>query len=196
MIIYEEPGYNSLMDMVNFGANWYCLSRNSETIPPFDPHRSANGKGEVGKTHLPTFLDIAIGASACVEMLHLGKHVIHAEIRGDSFHYLRSTGEVRLKNLGAGSRSVEDYLQSGAWSQLSRERGVDYKLHFIAPEQTGRVQATPDVRTGELFVAMYSNSWHVFVPVKANVQPPLDSHARNRERVPLLSELKEADEIA
>lgn len=54
---------------------------------------------------------------------------------------------MRLTNLGAGSKSVEDYLQSGTWSALSRERGVEYKLHFIAPEQTGRVQASPDVRT-------------------------------------------------
>ncbi|KAL9054190.1 MAG: hypothetical protein Q9162_004298 [Coniocarpon cinnabarinum] len=80
-------------------------------------------------------------------MLHNGKHVIHSELRGDSIHFNRNTGVVRLTSLASGSKSVEDYLQSGSWSQMSRERGVEYKLNFIAPEQTGRVQATPDVRT-------------------------------------------------
>ena len=63
------------------------------------------------------------------------------------FHYSRNTGAMRLANIAAGSKSAEDSLQSGAWSTLSREIGVEYKLQFIAPEQTGRVQAVPDVRT-------------------------------------------------
>ena len=84
VIILEDPGYNTLWDMVNFGANWFTLSRDHECIPEYDPELVASGTSEVGKTHLPTFLDIAIGATACIEMLHNGRHVIHAEIKGDS----------------------------------------------------------------------------------------------------------------
>ena len=147
VILFEDPGYNYLWDMVNYGANWYALTKESRDAPTFDPSRTASGDNETGKVHLPIFLDIAIGASSCIEMLHQDQHVIHSEVRGDSFHFDRTTGAVRLVNVGAGSRSVENQLQSGAWTSLSKERGVDYKLHFIAPEQTGRLQATPDVRT-------------------------------------------------
>ena len=80
-------------------------------------------------------------------MLHTGKHVIHTELRGDSFHFNRITGTVRLTHLASGSKSVEDHLQNGTWSHLSRERGVEYKLNHIALEQTGRVAAAPDIRT-------------------------------------------------
>lgn len=44
-------------------------------------------------------------------------------------------------------RSFEHYLTSSGWTALTRQAGVDYKLEFIAPEQTGRVQSSPDSRS-------------------------------------------------
>ena len=84
VILLDDPGYNELWDMLNFGPNWYSITRNTETIPEFEPQKTASGDYDVGRMHLPTFLDVAIGASSCVEMLHNGRHVIHTELRGDS----------------------------------------------------------------------------------------------------------------
>ena len=84
VLLLQDPGYNALWDMVNYGANWYIVEKDMKSLPHFDSQRTASGTAEVGKTHLPTFLDIAVGASHCVEMLHTGNHVIHAELRGDS----------------------------------------------------------------------------------------------------------------
>lgn len=84
VILLDDAGPNALWDMVNYGANWYSITRDTQILPQFNPHRTASGNADVGKTHLPTFLDIAIGATSCVEVLHTGHHVIHAELRGDS----------------------------------------------------------------------------------------------------------------
>lgn len=50
-------------------------------------------------------------------------------------------------NLGSGIRSFTDRLTSTGWTSLLTERGIRYKLHFFAPEQTGRLAAEPDTRT-------------------------------------------------
>jgi serine/threonine protein kinase len=73
--------------------------------------------------------------------------MVHGEIRGDAFHFLEQTGQVKLMNFGSGIRSFENGLSSAGWYSLSREGGIEYKLRFIAPEQTGRLPAQPDGRT-------------------------------------------------
>jgi serine/threonine protein kinase len=73
--------------------------------------------------------------------------MVHGELRGDAFHYNKDTGHVQLINFGSGARSFEHGLTSAGWSSLTAQRGVEHKLQFIAPEQTGRLPAEPDSRT-------------------------------------------------
>ena len=96
---------------------------------------------------LSTFLDFAIGACECLELLHHGLRVVHGELRADAFHLNRDTGVVRLINFGSGPRSFEHELTSSGWVTLLREVGVKHKLQYIAPEQTGRMPAEPNSRT-------------------------------------------------
>ncbi|KAI0574978.1 ATPase [Pyrenophora tritici-repentis] len=149
--IFEAPGANYLQDLTTFGPNWYKLSSNvsnrqSET---FMPNRGVP---------LLTFLDFAVGSVECLEILHHGHEIVHGEIRGDAFHFSDS-GIVKMINFGSGARSFENGLTSAGWSTLSKEAGIELKLAFISPEQTGRMPAEPDTRTdiyslGILFYSM------------------------------------------
>ncbi|RMZ73719.1 serine threonine kinase [Pyrenophora seminiperda CCB06] len=149
--IFEAPGANYLQDLTTFGPNWYKLSSNaanrqSET---FMPNRGVP---------LLTFLDFAVGSVECLEIMHHGHEIVHGEIRGDAFHFSES-GVVRMINFGSGARSFENGLTSAGWSTLSKETGIELKLAFISPEQTGRMPAEPDTRTdiyslGILFYSM------------------------------------------
>jgi serine/threonine protein kinase len=132
----EAPGRNYLFDIVEFGPNFYKATSPAEL-----------GDDRNKQTPLLTFLDFAIGASKCCEILHHGHEMVHGELRGDAFHYNKDTGHVRLINFGSGVRSFEHGLTSAGWSSLTAQRGVEHKLQFIAPEQTGRLPAEPDSRT-------------------------------------------------
>lgn len=133
--VVEAPGRNYLRELVEFGPNFYAGSPDS---PQIQSHE---------QVQLLTFLNFAIGATECLEILHHGNEVVHGEIRGDAFHYNRDTGIVRMINFGSGARSFEHGLSSANWSSLMSQRGVEHKLQFIAPEQTGRLPAEPDART-------------------------------------------------
>ena len=149
--IFQAPGPNYLRDLVTFGPNWYNFTNNeiagqSHTTQP--------------KCGIPllTFIDFAVGATECLEILHHGHEIVHGELRGDAFHFAEN-GIVKMINFGSGARSFENGLTSAGWSSLSREVGVELKLAFIAPEQTGRMPAEPDSRTdiyslGILFFTM------------------------------------------
>lgn len=134
--VIEAPGRNYLFDIVEFGPNFYKATSPAEL-----------GADRNKQTPLLTFLDFAIGASECCEILHHGHEMVHGELRGDAFHYNKDTGHVRLINFGSGARSFEHGLTSAGWSSLTAQRGVEHKLQFIAPEQTGRLPAEPDSRT-------------------------------------------------
>lgn len=133
--VVEAPGRNYLREVVEFGPNFYAGTPASPQILRNEP------------CPLLTFLDFAIGASECMEILHHGKDMVHGEIRGDAFHFNQETGAVRMIHFGSGVRSFEHGLTSANWSTLMAERGIKHKLQFIAPEQTGRLPAEPDIRT-------------------------------------------------
>lgn len=138
--IFESPGRNYLRDSVNFGPAFYgshALRRNADN----------DARSPWEKISLLSFLDFAIGASECLELLHHGQRTVHGELRGDAFHFNKETGVVKLINFGSGPRSFEHGLTSVGWSSLSKEVGVKNKLQFIAPEQTGRMPVAPDSRT-------------------------------------------------
>ncbi|KAH0558987.1 hypothetical protein GP486_004400, partial [Trichoglossum hirsutum] len=142
--IFESPGRNYLQELVNFGPAWQG--------PTKLPESDASGRstslplGEISIS-LPHFLDFAIGACECLELLHHGQGIVHGELRGDAFHFDVQNSAVRLVNFGSGARSFEHYLTSKGWSTLSKEVGANNKLQYIAPEMTGRMQAEPDSRT-------------------------------------------------
>ncbi|GIZ48579.1 hypothetical protein CKM354_001163300 [Cercospora kikuchii] len=133
--IVEAPGRNYLEELVSFGANFYSGTPDSPQIQRHD------------QVALLTFLDFAIGASECLEILHHEHDIVHGEIRGDAFHFNRESGIVRMINFGSGVRSFEHGLTSANWTTLMAQRGVEHRLQFIAPEQTGRLPAEPDART-------------------------------------------------
>ncbi|KAI9801461.1 MAG: hypothetical protein M1833_002693 [Piccolia ochrophora] len=143
--IFESPGQNYLKELVNFGPAWYRAPRspNGEQKET----REYSGYFPEAQISLLRFLDFAIGATECLELLHHGQGTIHGEIRGDAFHFDQGTGYVKLVNFGSGLRSFEHGLTSVGWSSLSKEVGAKNKLQFLAPEQTGRMSCTPDSRT-------------------------------------------------
>jgi serine/threonine protein kinase/GAF domain-containing protein len=149
--IFEAPGPNYLKDLVTFGPNWFNFSHNSTISPSETPYPTPG-------VPLLTFLDFAVGATECLEILHHGHQIVHGELRGDAFHFAES-GHVKMINFGSGARSFENGLTSAGWNTLSREVGIELRLAFIAPEQTGRMPAEPDSRTdiyslGILFYTM------------------------------------------
>lgn len=151
--IFEAPGQNYLKDLVTFGPNWYNFTHHDDD----DTWHSANHRPTTG-VPLLTFLDFAVGATECLEILHHGHEMVHGELRGDAFHFA-DNGHVKMINFGSGARSFENGLTSAGWNTLSRETGIELKLAFIAPEQTGRMPAEPDSRTdiyslGILFYTM------------------------------------------
>ncbi|KAH9869591.1 hypothetical protein IAQ61_006799 [Plenodomus lingam] len=139
--IFEAPGPNFLNELVTFGPNWYKFTQHQSNWQSHASQRKPN----LG-VPLLTFLDFAVGATECLEILHHGHEVVHGELRGDAFHFAES-GMVKMINFGSGARSFENGLTSAGWNTLSREVGIELKLAFIAPEQTGRMPAEPDSRT-------------------------------------------------
>ncbi|KAF2202202.1 hypothetical protein GQ43DRAFT_439896 [Delitschia confertaspora ATCC 74209] len=138
--IFEAPGNNYLREIVPFGPNSFkVVNKDTWEVSSFEPGQD--------KIPLLTFLNFAVGAAKCLEILHHENHLVHGELRGDAFHFNLDTGAVKMINFGSGARSFENGLTSAGWNSLSREVGVEHKLQFIAPEQTGRLPAEPDSRT-------------------------------------------------
>lgn len=140
--IFEDPGFNDLNNYIDFGPAWY-----RSPSPGEEGIRRPDNFAPSKQISVPSFLDFAIGATECLEILHHGQRIVHGEIRGDAFHFKEGTGQVRLINFGSGLRSFEHGLTSTGWSTLSKEYGAKNKLSFISPEQTGRMPAEPDSRT-------------------------------------------------
>ncbi|KAI1179490.1 putative histidine kinase HHK1p [Nemania sp. FL0916] len=141
--IYEHLGPNYLFRVLDLG-------------PAFYHGRKVDGRLEVHRQEeftieppisLVHFLDFAIGATQCLELLHHRHGMVHGEIRADAFHYNIQTNQVKLVSFGSGVRSFEHGLTSTGWSTLSKELGAKNKLVYISPEQTGRMPAEPDTRT-------------------------------------------------
>lgn len=138
--LYEHPGPNVVHRYVDNGPAVYRAEKvGNETI------RHEFKPDEV--IPLRTFLDFAVGAAECLEILHHGQRIVHGEIRGDAFHMNPETGVVKLINFGSGLRTFEHGLTSSGWSTLSKEIGAKTKLSYMSPEQTGRMPAEPDSRT-------------------------------------------------
>ncbi|KAF4633384.1 hypothetical protein G7Y89_g4736 [Cudoniella acicularis] len=140
--IFEHPGPNYLPRVIDYGLGWY---KSRKVGNNFEAFREDFTPTET--IPLQIFLDFAIGATECIEILHNKERIVHGEIRGDAFHMNLTTGGVKLINFGSGLRTFEHGLTSTGWSALSKEAGAMTKLAYISPEQTGRMPAEPDSRT-------------------------------------------------
>lgn len=150
--ICEAPGPDYLKEVVQFGPNAYRMAQQQ------DDSWKVRRIGYKGGMPLLSFLDFAVGATESLEILHHGHQLVHGELRGDAFHFAQD-GTVKMINFGGGVRSFENGLTSAGWNVLSKELGIELKLAFVAPEQTGRMPAEPDSRTdiyslGILFYSM------------------------------------------
>ncbi|KAF4415428.1 Two-component system protein A [Colletotrichum fructicola] len=141
--IYQHPGQNYLFDLIDLGPAFYKARKVDDRYEAYRRDK-LHLKEPI---NLQEFLDFAIGASQCLEILHYGQVITHGEIRPDSFHFNIDTNSVKLINFGTGTRSFEGGLSSTSWSSLSKELGAKNKLLYISPEQTGRMPAEPDSRT-------------------------------------------------
>jgi serine/threonine protein kinase len=140
--IYESAGMNYLPQILDLGPGYYRGRKDGDRIELFRDNLNVDEP-----VPLQTFLDFAVGATECIELLHNGQRIVHGEIRGDAFHMNLETGSVKLINFGSGLRTFEHGLTSAGWSALSKEIGAKTKLTFMSPEQTGRMPAEPDSRT-------------------------------------------------
>lgn len=141
--IYEHPGENYLFKALDLGPAFYYAKKVEDR---FEAYRK-NDFSLATPISLMHFLDFAIGATQCLEILHHGHNMVHGEIRADAFHFNIETNKVKLISFGSGVRSFEHGLTSTGWSTLSKELGAKNKLVYISPEQTGRMPAEPDTRT-------------------------------------------------
>jgi serine/threonine protein kinase len=140
--IYESAGLNYLPQILDLGPAYYKGRTDGDNIELFRDNLNVDEP-----VPLQTFLDFAVGATECIELLHNGQRIVHGEIRGDAFHMNLETGSIKLINFGSGLRTFEHGLTSTGWSTLSKEIGAKTKLTFMSPEQTGRMPAEPDSRT-------------------------------------------------
>ncbi|KAK0634856.1 hypothetical protein B0T17DRAFT_611800 [Bombardia bombarda] len=141
--IYLFPGPNHMFKCLNLGPAFYFARKHNDR---WEARRKDNPRLDP-PISLQHFLDFAIGATQCLEMIHNTQGIVHGEIRGDAFHYNIGLNEVKLVTFGSGLRSFEHGLTSTGWSALSKELGARNKLQYISPEQTGRMPAEPDTRT-------------------------------------------------
>ncbi|KAI1761687.1 putative histidine kinase HHK1p [Hypoxylon sp. FL1150] len=141
--IYEHPGENYLFKALDLGPAFYYARKVDDR---FESYRKTEFSLDppISLTH---FLDFAIGATQCLEILHHGHGMVHGELRADAFHFNTELNRVKLISFGSGLRSFEHGLTSSGWSTLSKELGAKNKLVYISPEQTGRMPAEPDTRT-------------------------------------------------
>ncbi|KAI1344006.1 putative histidine kinase HHK1p [Xylariaceae sp. FL0016] len=141
--IYEHPGPNYLFKAIDLGPAFFIAKKVGERFEAY-PRDDFRLEAPIS---LMYFLDFAIGATQCLEILHHRHGMVHGEIRADAFHFNRETSQVKLVSFGSGVRSFEQGLTSTGWSTLSKELGAKNKLVYISPEQTGRMPAEPDTRT-------------------------------------------------
>ena len=183
--IFEYLGPNFLSKVIDYGPAWFSFHMGEDEITS-----QRNGNFVAEEMSLQKFLDFAIGAAECIEILH-GQQIVHGEVRGDAFHMNGETGRVTLINLGPGRlRNFEHGLSSTGWSTMSKELGAKMKLSYMSPEQTGRMPLEPDSRTDIFSLGVLF--WTILSQKPAfDGDSPLDViQAVLGQRLPLISSLR------
>ena len=182
--IFKHAGPNYLSKVIDYGPAWYPFPLRGDELP------SVAAENRIAEpVSLKTFLDFAIGAAECIEILH-GQQIVHGEVRGDAFHMNTETGRVKLINIGAGLRTFEHGLTSTGWSTMSKGHGAKTKLSYMSPEQTGRMPVEPDSRTDIFSLGVLF--WTMLVQKPAfEGESPIDViQAVLGQRLPLVSNIR------
>jgi serine/threonine protein kinase len=183
--IFEDLGRNHLSKFIDYGPAWFSLRVEGDEV-----HNNPARNFVPESMSLRTFLDFAIGAAECIEVLH-GQQIVHGEVRGDSFHMNAETGRVTLINFGPGRlRTFEHGLTSTGWSTMSKEVGANTKLSYMSPEQTGRMPLEPDSRTDIFSLGVLF--WTILLQKPAfEGDTPMDIiQAVLGQRLPLISNIR------
>lgn len=145
LLLEDSSGPNNLRKFFNYGPGWY-FSTNLPSVKLYDRTTTSDGMARTGNVSLDNFLKFARGATECCILIH-DRSMLHLEIRPDALHFDDKTGTVRWINHSAGLRGLEHGLTGAAWTILAKSHGINFKLQFLAPEQTGRLSSVPDNRT-------------------------------------------------
>lgn len=105
---------------------------------------------------LATFLEFAIQATHCLEMMHRNG-LIHREVRANAFHLNHHSGLVRLVHFGNRAVSLEQFgvpsefvLQADAFEEAQKLK-VKEALCYFAPEQTGSMENLSEDHRTDLY---------------------------------------------
>lgn len=145
LLLEDSSGPNNLRKYLNYGPGWY-FSTNLPSVSPYVKSITSDAQAKTGNVSVDTFLKFARGAADCCVLIH-DRSMLHLEIRPDALHFDEKSGGVRWINHSAGLRALEHGLTGAAWTTLSKSYGINFKLMFLAPEQTGRLSSAPDNRT-------------------------------------------------
>ncbi|KAJ5682041.1 uncharacterized protein N7477_001981 [Penicillium maclennaniae] len=143
--IYESPGPNDLLRYVDCGATWYQM-RPEEAASQKETNSESLRQSD-GNELMPlaTFLDFAIGAAECIQMLH-SQRIVHGQIRGEAFHFNQETGHVRLIHLGAGLQFYDTGRENAHWSALENKKDATAHISYLSSEQTRQTPTQADNR--------------------------------------------------
>jgi serine/threonine protein kinase len=144
--IYESPGLNDLPRFIDGGTTWYHTRPEGEQEDIATDNVGSYRSGRSELMPLQIFMDFAIGASECIEMLH-SQQIVHGQIRGDAFHFNQETGCVRVIYLGAGLRSCDSGRLSASYlPALEDQNGAPASISYMSPEQIRRTPIQLDNR--------------------------------------------------
>jgi len=84
--IIRAPGLDYLTDLATFGPNFYREFLPPSPTSPTTPltGNAAHWVQRFERVPMHLFLDFAIGAAECCEILHHGKELVHGEVRNTS----------------------------------------------------------------------------------------------------------------
>ncbi|KAI0063199.1 STKc type histidine kinase [Artomyces pyxidatus] len=105
---------------------------------------------------LATFLEFAVQATHCLEMMHkLG--FVHREVRANAYHINAHSGVVRLVHFGNRSVSLEQFggpsslvIRADTFEEADKFK-VKEALCYLSPEQTGSMETTSDDHRTDLY---------------------------------------------
>ncbi|KAF8912937.1 dual-domain HisK/Mak2 protein kinase [Gymnopilus junonius] len=103
---------------------------------------------------LASFLEFAIQATRCLEVLHKAG-LVHREVRANAFHLNSHSGLVRLVHFGNRAISLENFGSPSSLVLRAYEEAEKLKtkeaLCYLAPEQTGSIETMAQDHRTDLY---------------------------------------------